>query len=321
MAPRVGIVLGSGGLAGTAFHAGVITALADELGWDARTAAVVVGTSAGSTSAALLRAGFPPDDFVPRMTGQPLSVEAERILAGMPPASSLGRADRVEQSSRRRPASPGMLVHAARRPFSIRPGSLASGLLPPGQVSTAELRAGFEGLFAAWPDESLWICAVRLTDGARVVFGRDESPYGASVPLAVAASCAIPAYYEPVSIAGERYVDGGAYSLCNADIVADLGLDAVVVSAPMSTGARFRLAVDHAWRSAARAQLAREVRRIVRGGTPVLVVHPSEPEQAVMRGASLDARKRPAIARAAYTSTTVLLRHATGPAVDVLRAV
>jgi NTE family protein len=55
-------VLGAGGLTGTAFHAGVLTALAEDAGWDARDAEVIVGTSAGSIGAALMRAGFPPRD-------------------------------------------------------------------------------------------------------------------------------------------------------------------------------------------------------------------------------------------------------------------
>ncbi len=324
MTSRVGLVLGSGGLAGTAFHAGVIAALADELGWDARMAPTIVGTSAGSTSAALLRAGFPPPDFVARMTGQPLSADGAAILDGMPPASAVGRAGRGEggggQGARRRPASPEMLARAVRRPWAVRPGSVASGLLPPGQVSTAELRSGFAGLFTEWPGEQLWICAVRLSDGSRVVFGRDEAGRGSSVADAVAASCAIPAYYEPVTINGERYVDGGAHSLCNADLVADLGLDAVVVSAPMSTSDRLALSLDHPWRAAARAQLAVEVRQVVRSGTRVLVVHPTQPEREVMRGATLDPRRRPAIARAAYASARHLLSRAHGGAVDVVRA-
>jgi len=47
-APRVGLVLGAGGTVGAAYHAGALTALQHDLGWDARDAAVVVGTSAGS---------------------------------------------------------------------------------------------------------------------------------------------------------------------------------------------------------------------------------------------------------------------------------
>src|SRR3712207_366785 len=84
-APRVGLVLGAGGMAGTAFHAGVLQALFEDAGWDAREAEVIVGTSAGSTSAALLRAGFPPADYVARITGEPMTPEGARLLGDVPP--------------------------------------------------------------------------------------------------------------------------------------------------------------------------------------------------------------------------------------------
>ena len=47
----VGLVLGSGGLHGAAQHAGALAALVEATGWDPRTADVVVGTSAGATTA------------------------------------------------------------------------------------------------------------------------------------------------------------------------------------------------------------------------------------------------------------------------------
>src|SRR3954451_10366202 len=61
--PRIGLVLGAGGLAGQAFQGGVLSALADELGWDPRDADLIVGTSAGSFSGALLRLGVPAADL------------------------------------------------------------------------------------------------------------------------------------------------------------------------------------------------------------------------------------------------------------------
>ncbi|MEI2716109.1 MAG: patatin-like phospholipase family protein [Candidatus Nanopelagicales bacterium] len=87
--PRIGLVLGGGGITGTAFHAGVLTALAQQ-GWDARDAEVIVGTSAGSTSAALLRAGFPPAEYLNRVSGRPVSAEAARVLdrIGVDPATT-----------------------------------------------------------------------------------------------------------------------------------------------------------------------------------------------------------------------------------------
>ncbi len=50
--PRTAVVLAAGGLVGQAFHLGVLTALQEVTGFDARTACTLVGTSAGSLVAA-----------------------------------------------------------------------------------------------------------------------------------------------------------------------------------------------------------------------------------------------------------------------------
>jgi predicted acylesterase/phospholipase RssA len=54
--PRIALVLGAGGVAGGAFHAGALAALHDALGWDARSADLVVGTSAGSLAETAMEA-------------------------------------------------------------------------------------------------------------------------------------------------------------------------------------------------------------------------------------------------------------------------
>src|SRR5262249_12340909 len=56
----------------------------------------------------------------------------------------------------------------------------------------------------------------------------------AGVPLAsaVAASCAVPGVYPPVTIGGRRFMDGGVRSGTNADLAA--GATTVVVIAPMA---------------------------------------------------------------------------------------
>ena len=108
-----------------------------------------------------------------------------------------------------RPAAPGALLHAVRRPWRVRPGAIAAAVLPAGTVSTEAISGGVGGLFhAGWPSATTWVCAVRLDDGQRVVFGRDGAP-PAGVGQAVAASCAIPGWFAPVEIDGVRYVDGG----------------------------------------------------------------------------------------------------------------
>ncbi len=70
--------------------------------------------------------------------------------------------------------------------------------------------------------------------GRRVPFGRAGAPR-ADLADAVAASCAIPGLYHPVTIAGRRYVDGGIYSTSNADILRNQGLDLVICLNPTST--------------------------------------------------------------------------------------
>ena len=59
----VGLVLGAGGLVGQAYHSGILAALENDLGWDPRTADLVVGTSAGALTAALLRTGVSTVDL------------------------------------------------------------------------------------------------------------------------------------------------------------------------------------------------------------------------------------------------------------------
>ena len=185
-------MLGAGGVAGGAFHAGVLAALADGTGWDPRSASVIVGTSAGRSPGTSLRAGLPaPDLLRPR----PGPAAVRRGAAG----HARARTDpepAAAAAGARNPRAPAdlaaTLARAARRPWAARPTALAAALLPEGTVSTDMISEGIGALLPdAWPPDPLWICAVRQSDGRRVVFGRgDRRP---RVADAVAASCAIPA--------------------------------------------------------------------------------------------------------------------------------
>ena len=298
---RIGVVLGGGGLTGTAFHAGVLTALAEAVGWDARSADVLVGTSAGSTAAALMRTGFPPEDYVPRVAGQPMSAQGEAILGTAPQLRAPAPAARAGH----RPASPEMLRAAARRPWRYRPGVLASGVLPEGRRDVTATAALFASLFDAWPTDPLWVCTVRLRDGARVVFGRDRL---APVADAVSASCAVPGYFAPVTIDGERYVDGAAYSLTSLDVVADLELDLVLVSAPMGSTETVAPDIGNALRVPARAKLAREASHVRGRGTRVLAIQPDRRLRAVMGTNTMSAAKRRPVALATREYAAGVLR-------------
>jgi NTE family protein len=201
----------------------------------------------------------------------------------------------------------------AARPWAVRPGAVLSALLPPGRISTQMITGGIEPLFGtSWPRDPLWICAVRLDTGRRVVFGREGAPKGVPVGEAVAASCAIPSFFEPVEIDGVRHVDGGVHSPTNADLLGGLGLDLVVVSSPMSMAGRSlpRPTADWAVRRFCRAQLDAEATGVRRRGTPVLAFQPTGDDAAVMGLNALDPGRRAAVAERTFESTKARLRRA-----------
>ena len=309
MSPRIGLVLGAGGAIGRAYHAGVLAALETVIGFDARDAVVIAGTSAGSVDAALLRARLAPRDLLARVTDQPLTPEGNGILAGLPMWTE---PEEKGESPRWRPASTARLLAAARRPWSATPGSIFAAFMPEGRRSTRSIQDDVDKLHPdGWPAESLWICAVRLDDGERVVFGRDGSA-PATVGQAVAASCAIPGYFAPVSIGDARYVDGGVHSPTNGDLVAGMGLDAVVISSPMTAEtSALRLSSDGAFRAACRVLLQRESAHVRRRGTPVILIEPVVENLALMGRvvAGMDYSRRSEVAVNVYESMCARLEH------------
>ena len=302
---RIGLVLGAGGAVGHAFHSGVLAALLDTTGWDGRDAEVIVGTSAGSLVGAFLRAGLSPSDLAARATDAPMSPEG-RTLVDRATAATAHLPPIPARPPRRRgmPAmsAPGALLRAAVRPWNARPGTVAAAALPEGRISTEIISSGLRSFFDEWPDRPLWINAVDLQSSRRVTFGRDGAP-PAAVASAVAASCAIPAFFAPVTIGGIRYVDGGAHSPTNVDLLAGLGFDLVVVSSPMSVARNsVRFAPDQPARRMSRLALAQEVARVRRSGTHVITFQPTPDDLAVMGVNAMDPSRTAAVARQARAS-------------------
>lgn len=269
---RVGLVLGAGGVVGQAYHAGVLAALEQDLGWDSRGADVIVGSSAGSVTGTLLRLGVPASDLASYAVESPLSPDGASILdrlvvAPFPPPSlaSLLR-------PWRRP-TPALLARLARRPWAFRPDVAAVTLLPAGRIDISDRVDRLTGLVGKrWPD-GLWICAVRRDDGARTVFGRAGAP-PASLASAVAASCAIPGYFAPVTIGGVEYLDGGVHSPTNAATLRGLELDLVVVVSPMSAVRGQSSGPGQFMRRSAHLRLDAEVRALRAEGTSVVRFEP-----------------------------------------------
>jgi NTE family protein len=154
--------------------------------------------------------------------------------------------------------------------------------------------------------------ACDYSTGRRVAFGSRSAP-PARVGDAVAASCAIPAFYHPVTIGRRRYVDGGIHSVSNLDLLAGENLDLVVCLNPMSTRARIeartpaeRVAAN--LRASAGRRLGSEARQLRDEGTEVLLIQPGGADLAVM-GVNLMARdRRGAVIDTAIASTRRALR-------------
>ncbi len=118
--------------------------------------------------------------------------------------------------------------------FRARVGALAvaaaaAGRTPPEEVRRAAITARLPS--TEWPREPLTITAVDAATGAFETFTRSS---GVDLVTAVAASCAVPGVYPPITAGERRFVDGGVRSVANVDLAA--GYDRVVVLAPITRG-------------------------------------------------------------------------------------
>jgi NTE family protein len=199
------LVLGGGGTAGIAWETGILAGLAEQ-GVDVRGADLVVGTSAGSVVAAQLTSGLPFDDLVARQ------VDPARQAREITPTVDVAALWAVMQE-----------VHADPAESGRRLGELA---LAAATVPEADRLAVIAGRLPVhrWPDRPLRVVAVDALTGERIVFDRHS---GVSLVDAVAASCAVPGVWPPVTIGASRYIDGGVRSGENADLAA--GHDRVLV--------------------------------------------------------------------------------------------
>ncbi len=319
-APRIGLVLGAGGTTGAAFHAGTLLGLEQDLGWDPRTADLIVGSSAGSIVGALLRTGLSTDDLAAWGASAVASPSGRVSRLLLDELEAVGY--RVSPSRLRvRLPSAGM-IRRAFHPSQLKMHTAVMSLLPHGWIDAGESLQRLGTLREGWPTERLWITAVRVDDARRVVFGRDDEQASldqATLGQAIAASCAIPAFFRPVEVGRHRYIDGGAHSPTNADLLIDAGVDVAVVLSPMSARAdAVRRRPDHLLRSLFSRRLALECQALRNAGIEVHVFQPNAETLAVMGINALDKRRSPQVVResflgaGAHVSSSETLRRALG---------
>ena len=312
--PRIGLVLGAGGVLGGAWTAGVLAAIARQTGWDPSSASHIVGTSAGSVFSALTAAGVPPERLLPVSDGALGEVDdlEEWLLAELAAEDSY----RPHRVPRPLPGSLQLALRGLRERNGLSVLRTLSGLAPEGLVSTEPIqRTVLRALGGrrGWVEHpNCWIVACDYQTGERVVFGREGAPK-ADLARAVAASCAIPGFFQPVRINRRCYVDGGLHSMSNADLLAGQGLDLVIIVNPLSTRVRQRSwhpldRVAATMRRLAAWQLDREITGLLDGGTHVVALEPTADDMEAIGPNVMDARRSLTVADTALQTTTEQLR-------------
>ncbi|WNV76542.1 patatin-like phospholipase family protein [Geodermatophilus sp. DSM 44513] len=145
---RVGVVLGGGGVVGQAYHSGVLAVLQNDVGFDARTADVIVGTSAGSITGTLLRLGVSAEDLAAWTVRAPLS-DDDGVLRRVADTPVPELAPFRPLDALRRPLRlPGrhMVQRALTRPWRFRLLTAGMALVAPGRHDVAEQLAALREL-------------------------------------------------------------------------------------------------------------------------------------------------------------------------------
>jgi NTE family protein len=200
------VVLGAGGVVGTAWMLGLAAGLREH-GVHLADADLIVGTSAGAIVGAILATGQDPGSLA-----APRSSAGQRDALPAPDPRDLAAVFAVL-------GDPELDPMTARR----RVGRLALASEVPERAQLAQM----EALIAAreWPDRRLLITTVDSRTGERRVWDRTT---GAPFIAAVTSSMAFPGAAPPITVDGRRYVDGGLWSATNADLAAGAGTLVVV---------------------------------------------------------------------------------------------
>ncbi|HWP67022.1 MAG TPA: patatin-like phospholipase family protein [Candidatus Limnocylindria bacterium] len=238
--PRTALVLAGGGITGFLFEIGALAALEETLpaGSFSDRFDLFVGTSAGSVAAALLANDVRPSEIfqaVGENLDSPFNFRAEDVFG------TAGSTLRL-LAQFARPLG-GAITRALRRGPR---GSLATMLAdfqehhPPGFYSTEPLERtlcerfgalGYPHRFDELP-RRLYVTGADIDTAERLVFGAGDLE-GVHICRAVAASCAIPIFFQPIRIGERDVVDGGVAGATAIDVAAECGARVVVHVNPL----------------------------------------------------------------------------------------
>ncbi len=244
-------MLGGGGSTGNAWLIGVVAGL-QGAGLDATDADLLVGTSAGSTTAVQLAYGDATELYAATIAAPPAPPRAAGVRpGGPPPINHLERTNLIIAASHDAPDMRRRIAAAALELDAEGDGSA--------QARWREITAG-RLPDQRWPGRRLLIPVVDARTGEPTALDRDS---GIDLADAVAASTSSGL---PHRIGDARYLDGGYRRNENADLAA--GMDRVLVLSPFRGRTRHPLE----WGM----QLSAQVDELRDGGSLVETILPGE---------------------------------------------
>ncbi len=273
------LVLGGGGSVGVAWETGIIAGLLDG-GIDVRDADLIIGTSAGAFVGAQLAHGTDPREMLRRMREEPAIDSNAQLEYDAPSAAAVFQ--HWGNTS----------LESHDRCIKVGRAALAANTAP-----EAEVLARYEEAIAAdWPAKPLLVTAVDAQIGDFRLF---DAQSGAPLRRAVAASCAVPGLFPPITIDGHRYMDGGVASMTSADLAQRIEPDLVLILAVFGF-------LDRGLHMVAARDLAQETAALEAAGIAVRAIRFDDAAKAASGGDLMDYASRLPTAAAAEAHARAL---------------
>ena len=303
--PKRALVLGCGAVAGAAWQIATLNELQQRLGWDARDADILIGTSAGAVLATLLGAKVSVERMLASQRGElnECNWDHDTDTGGaIPPLPRFGLSGAK------------LFMHGLRG--EVSPLTAITGLMPHGRTDMQPMINLIDSVVTPgqWvPHRNTWLIAVDTDSGQRVAFGRDDIQIPAN--RAVCASYAVPGVCPPVQWQGSTYLDGGIASPASVDLLLGSDIEEAIVLAPMASmqmdSPRSPLAkIKRRVRLYMTAIVDREVAQLRAAGIRVIRIDPGPEDLAAFGFNMLDPARRERVFQTACVTAVPAVRSA-----------